>query len=418
MVIPRSIQIWAFVLFVVSEAFFLFRIDQPKTLNFDEFHYVPAARELYEGKVTRNREHPPVAKYLIGASMKIFGDEPLGWRFVSTVFGAATVSALFLLSWLWLGNLTAAFTVAALSIFNHLLFVQARIAMLDPFLFGFIAWGVVFLELGLRRVRGAWVLGGVCMGLAVASKWFGVIPLAATVGLLVILWLMGSALKNLIPVRLPEGTRFFEIFFAWGIVPVGVYFLTFIPYLWVRDPGFSFGDLFALQGWMYGDQQRVTGEHPYSSHWWQWVTLTRPMWYAFDYEGPENSFVRGIALIGNPWIMWTGVLAVGACIWGWAKENSRSAFWIAFFYLAFTLSWAVIPRKVSFYYYYVPSGMFLSLAVAWCLDRWATGGWKSPIRWAYLLVAGAIFAYFYPILAAVKIPTESYSQWMWLRSWI
>jgi dolichyl-phosphate-mannose--protein O-mannosyl transferase len=33
-------------------------------------------------------------------------------------------------------------------------------------------------------------------------------------------------------------------------------------------------------------------------------------------------------------------------------------------------------------------------------------------------VAAGVFVYFFPILAALRIPGEGFRKWMWFRSWV
>jgi dolichyl-phosphate-mannose--protein O-mannosyl transferase len=59
--------------------------------------------------------------------------------------------------------------------------------------------------------------------------------------------------------------------------------------------------------------------------------------------------------------------------------------------------------------------MTLSLAIAYCFERWA----DSPVaRGVFLVATLALFAYFFPVLAALRIPSESFRNWMWFSSWI
>ena len=114
------------------------------------------------------------------------------------------------------------------------------------------------------------------------------------------------------------------------------------------------------------------------------------------------------------------LLALAVCVWGWLAHRSRAAFLIVAFFGIFYLSWGIIPRKVSFFYYYYPAGTLLSLALGFVFHRFERGKlfpyhWA---RWMYVAMAVGVFAYFYPILAALKIPSETYRQWMWLSSWI
>ncbi|GAI29899.1 unnamed protein product, partial [marine sediment metagenome] len=60
---------------------------QPTELVFDEQHYVTEARSILQGGDDLHWEHPPLGKLFIVFGMFLFGDNPLGWRFFSILFG-------------------------------------------------------------------------------------------------------------------------------------------------------------------------------------------------------------------------------------------------------------------------------------------------------------------------------------------
>jgi dolichyl-phosphate-mannose-protein mannosyltransferase len=208
------------------------------------------------------------------------------------------------------------------------------------------------------------------------------------------------------------------------LVPIGVYFLTFLPYLFFHKGDgtrYALFDLIPMQLTMWKGQVGSVTPHPYMSKWTSWPLMTRPICYAFDKEG-ENIF-RCVLLLGNPLIMWSGLLALIFCIWGWVAYRSREAFLILSFYAAFYLGWAFIPRNVSYYYYYYPAGMTLSLAIAFCFHVLESGkslllGKLHILRWAFLTACILIFIIFFPILSAVKVSLAEYHMRMWLQSWI
>ena len=63
-------------------------------------------------------------------------------------------------------------------------------------------------------------------------------------------------------------------------------------------------------------QASVTKHHPYQSVWYQWIVNWRAIWYLYEFvDGAQ----RGIVLIGNPFTMLAGLVALGWCGWaGWA----------------------------------------------------------------------------------------------------
>jgi dolichyl-phosphate-mannose--protein O-mannosyl transferase len=205
------------------------------------------------------------------------------------------------------------------------------------------------------------------------------------------------------------------------VFPLAAYFVTFVPFLLIDGKDYGFLQIFTTMQWNIWDGNlRVVSPHPYMSSWTDWPLTKRPIWYAFDHEGTHNELVRGVLFLGNPWIMWNGLIALVACLIGWLRERRRDAFLIVICYIAFYFSWAVIPRKIAFYYYYYPAGMVLSLALAYVFFH---GEKKHKFkilwpRWTFLAVAVALFLYFFPISAALQIPLESFRRWMWRAAWI
>src|SRR6185437_12495204 len=89
----------AAVLFVLAHFALLIGVTTPEKFYFDEVHYVPAARQMLEPVMPQpmlNPMHPPLAKQLIALSLHVFGDNPLGWRYPSTLFGALALVAIYL----------------------------------------------------------------------------------------------------------------------------------------------------------------------------------------------------------------------------------------------------------------------------------------------------------------------------------
>jgi 4-amino-4-deoxy-L-arabinose transferase-like glycosyltransferase len=132
------------IVFLLSYFVLLIGIDTPDHPYFDETHYVPAARQLLQTHFavpTLNLEHPPLAKELMALSIWLFGDNPFGWRTMSALFGALALTGVYLCGRALFDDRRAALWATALAALNQMLFVQARIAMLDIFALAFVLWG-------------------------------------------------------------------------------------------------------------------------------------------------------------------------------------------------------------------------------------------------------------------------------------
>jgi dolichyl-phosphate-mannose--protein O-mannosyl transferase len=147
------------------------------TLIFDESYYVNAARVIdhiepppgapYHGAPKGkdpNAEHPQLAKLVIAAGIKLFGDTPRGWRIGSVLFGLIGMVALFALVRAAGGGAWLAIGAVGVMALDNLLLVHGRIATLDIYA---VAMMLVAAALYLRRRP---LLAGVALGVGVCMK--------------------------------------------------------------------------------------------------------------------------------------------------------------------------------------------------------------------------------------------------------
>ncbi len=388
---------------------FAIGIERPGKLTFDEVHYIPAARTLIELSHPVNIEHPMLGKILIALGMLVFGDNPAGWRAMACLAGALTIVGVYAFTLLLTRATRPALFAALFAVLGQLVFIQARIGMLDAFLGLFVVWaGAAFLwamQSDSRRAWSRWMACAALLGCAVAVKWAAV-PYVAFAGA-AFLWL-----------RRDEAGRFGGM--GWlpglallGAVGIGTYFLTFAPaFFYTTDP-LTLGKLVPFQIEMWKLQTQALTPHNYQSDWWSWPLMVRPIWYFYE---PDQGAMRGVLLIGNPAIMWGGLVAVIACWWAGVRQKAGVPLAAAILWTFSLGVWAVIPKSLGFYYYYYLSGIILSVVLAVAFHHYA-GRVKRNDEWFLVLCVG-LFAYFYPILAALALPSDrGFERWMWFPSW-
>lgn len=407
---------------------FTVHIDRPGRLMFDETHYIPAAKALFDLEFPRNIEHPMFGKELLAAGIWLFGDNVWGWRLVPSLFGSLTVVGAFAFLWLLLHRTRAAAIGALLAMLNQSLFVQARTGMLDVFLGALVVWAMVAflwaMRGGPRRAWVGWIGGSLLLGFAVAVKW-AAIPYVALAGLAFIVLRLrdhwpakGKQLdvRALLSGRGQKrwaGLPALPALLAMGAVSLAAYFVTFLPAFHYRFGAVTLAGLIPLQFEMYAMQTQVLPGHTYESDWYSWPFMQRPIWYFYE---EDMGAWRGVLLIGNPLLMWTGLGAVIACLLGWFRVRSMPALAVALLWIASLAIYIVIPKSLGFYYYYHLSGIFICMAIAVALDLygWRNKGWDE---W-YLAAAAVVFAWFYPILSAAPLANgAAFNHWMLFPSW-
>jgi dolichyl-phosphate-mannose--protein O-mannosyl transferase len=414
----------AFIVFLFGYLGFLAGIDTPDFPYFDETHYVPAARQLLQTHFsvpTLNLEHPPLAKELMALSIWLFGDNPFGWRGMSALFGALAMTGIYLCGRALFNNQRAALWATAIAGLNQMLFVQARIAMLDIFALAFVLWGLAAFMRSFRsevRTRAPLYAAGFCFGLATACKWSGVFAWGmciAIVAVVLVLQRWRTQFEDARPTDwyrpdLWDDLRARDWLMCLGIVPLAVYIAAYLPIY-----GFSPAALLEAQRRILHDNATLVTPHPYMSAWPSWPFLARPVWFLFEKAGDDRYWA--VLSLGNPVVFWSAIPAVLICLRDWVVERRRDAFLILASYAALYLAWIVLPRAIGFSFYYLPSATVASLALTYCFFRKETKRWLWA-RWIFLAAALASFLLFLPISAAsIETSLAGYERLMWFASW-
>lgn len=399
---------------------FLWRLGDPQRLNFDESYYVPAARALIDLSHAANIEHPPLGKLLIGLSMSLFGDHPAGWRVASACFGAIALYATIMLTITVSGSVRTGMLAGIFALTNQLLFVMARVAMLDIFLAAFVMLALWMLLSALqhRQINPLRVaLAGIFYGLAAASKW-SAIPILLASYICALAFVLGPMTtrdgRTGQPVAAATHPALRLTFWLLGLSAI-TYLATFLPMLFLKEGAIGIGEIIPFQFEILRLQRGTMASHPYQSVPWQWVLDLRPIWFFYE---PIAGVYRGVLLVGNPVTMWGGLLALPvASVLGARKGNWLPLLVMVFYALSVTW-WYASSKPVMFYHYYLLPGLLLCVplayVVSWALDRPA----YRPLAWSVVAAAAIAFAYFYPILSAAPLSSPGdFALWMWFESW-
>jgi len=276
----------------------------------------------------------------------------------------------------WVGVLAA--VVMAL---DGLPLVMSRIGMNDMY---FLLFMLATYWLFVKEKYG-W--SALTLGLAAASKWtvFWMVPLLGVIFV---------SMRKRLSFRL-----------GWlVVVPVLVYIASYGPMFWT---GHDWETFIGVQKQMWWYHTKLDATHPYTSPWWSWPILMRPIWL-FTWSG--GRLVSNIYAMGNPVVTWAGLAAVGYVIVLAVKKKARKLGLIVFSYLMFFVPWAASPR-IMFLYHYLPSVPFMAIALAVVLRR------HRVLVVPFMVVAGMAFVYLYPHWVGMKVPLWWDRSYYWFSSW-
>jgi dolichyl-phosphate-mannose-protein mannosyltransferase len=420
---PAHTSLIAVILFLASHFAMLVGVTSPEKFYFDEVHYVPAARQMLE-QVARepmlNPMHPPLAKQMIALSINTFGDNPLGWRYPGTLFGALAIVAVYLGGLALFRAQGPAIAAGLIAFCNQMLFVQSRIAMLDISALAFSLLAVAAFIHGFRERRPhlAFALAGASSGLSIACKWSGLFVLATCIVIVAAVRLMQGWRTQFADAKADDwyrpdlwpGFRYYHFAICFVLLPALVYLANFVPLY-----GFSPGDILEAQRRILADNttSAIAG-HTYMSAWPSWPFLVRPVWYLFDKVTEDR--IAAVVFLGNPLILWPALLALAVTLRDWIVARRADAFLVLTFYFGPYLAWALLPRTLGFIYYYLPAATTASFALVYALTREAMPRW---LLWGFVAVGAVGFAVMLPISAAfVGTSMATFNRLMLFPSWI
>jgi hypothetical protein len=153
---------------------FSFNLDA-ESFYYDEVVYSLSGLEYLQGDFTRNWEHPFLGKYLMGLSLHLLGKSDFSARLPSVLFGFLTGVVIFVFTKEVTNPWYGLMAVCLWSTSPIVLWVSRRAILDAPFVFFFTLSWYLFWRFFQTKSTGHALLGGIALGLAIATKLVGVI---------------------------------------------------------------------------------------------------------------------------------------------------------------------------------------------------------------------------------------------------
>lgn len=424
---------------------------QPSWWNstyFDEIYHARTAWEFLQHSAPYETSHPPLGKIMMSLGISVFGMTPFGWRFAGALAGTAMLLVIYLVAKQLTKKTGLAAFACGLMALDCMHLTQTQIATIDSFPVLFILMSFFFM---LRFLQTDWYrekycrmitdlgLCGFSMGLAIASKWIGIY---AGAGLAVLFFWHGFRV-----VRRYSGnqtTRFekkdaqesplrkFCVLCLWCllffvVLPVGIYLLSYIPYL-------SYRHITSLSEYLeavISSQQSMLSyhstpglgmDHPFYSPWYEWPVMLTPMFYATKQYLFSEGYSYSIFCFGNPVVWWAGIPAMLISVWCWIRnreekllmpDNSSDSFsgldtglvFLLIGFLSEYLPWMLVPRGTYIYHYFA-SVPFLILSICILAEQLFLHrkSWGNGFVLGFTILAACAFVLLLPYASGMMVP--------------
>jgi len=385
----------------------VFNLTFPRQKMWDEIYFPVFANNYLKG-IPFFDLHPPLGKFILAASIAVFGNDPLGWRLMPAVFGCALVILAAVLAWRYFEDKIAAILFATFVAGETIFILYSRAGLLDGILVFFVL--ATFLAALRVEEKDQLVWPALLLGLTIAIKW-AVFGIALPIGY--VLWRKGL----------------FRPFVASLYISAVVYILVvFAGQIWnPTGPFKTFTDQNTLMNAVEWHRQALRNAgravpNSEGSQWWTWPLLGRPIIFFQETNAAGKDLV--FLAIGNPFVWWSSTLAVLAGF----GELIRRIVWrkpladhplvpIVIGYAILMLPW--IPgTRIPYLYNYLPPYAFALLALSYWLSRiWGYRRWGPWMVVLYVVIALAFTIYFLPLVTGLPLDHESLRQRIWLESW-
>ena len=391
----KTIKISLLVILIFSLVSRILWLNSPQNEYFDEVYHAFTARRMLHGDpkawewwntppagFAYEWTHPPLAKLGMVVGMTIFGENPFGWRIPGALLGVGTVMLVFLISkQLFKDDLIGLLSAGVFAI-EGLPLVLSRIGMNDSYLLFF-----SLLALYLFLVD-KYFWSAISFGLAASSKWS-------------VIWLVPILFVSFITHK-----RKFHLKYFWFIIlPPLIYLASYIPMFLT---GHDFGTFIGVQKQMWWYHTRLEATHSYTSPWWSWPFLVRPI-YLYTSNVVNNAVAR-IYAMGNPIVFWFGAVSIFFSTFIAFIERNKKIGFIVFSYFIFFASWAASPR-IMFLYHYLPAIPFMAIAIGFVLKRFP----KTIIP--FFATSLVVYLFFFPHLTGLSVPIWLDKMYYWFPTW-
>ncbi len=415
---------------------------------FDEIYHPRNAWEIANSEHMYATVHPLFGTNIMALFIKLFGMSPFIWRLPGAIFGLLIIPMFYMILHLLFKDYRLKILGIVLCSADFMHLTTSRIGTLEPFSIFFILlmfnfmiryFFTSFYDTDFKKTIGILAIDGICMGIAIATKWTACY---SAVGLAMILFTnfamrfiefrkakkICNDTSSFSDEQIQEAQYIVTVFpkyititillcFVFFIfIPVIIYCLAYLPdHVW-RGDTWSISNVWSQTLYMYNYHTNLEATHPYQSTWYQWLLDIRPIWY---YSGVKAEGIsHSIACFSNPLLCWVGLPCIIYTIYRAIRYHSQTAWIIVIGYMTALLPWVSFVERCVFAYHFYPTSFFTMLAIVYFFSQVLS----KDSRWEYILYIFIscyifLFVLFLPVTAGFGT-TKTFIKFLeWFPTW-
>ena len=198
------------------------------------------------------------------------------------------------------------------------------------------------------------------------------------------------------------------------VIPLIIYILSYILFPTISYYDRTIDGIFKMAMKMYDYHSSLNVTHPFSSSWYQWPIMFKPVW--FYTSQVVNGTKMTIVDIGNPAIWWSGIVSfVYLVINLIKKKDMNSKFLLVFIFTSF-VPYIFVSRIMYMYHFFITLP-FIMLGIVAFIKYIIEKTKNNKIYYYYLAIVIITFIIFYPVVSGLPVPNDYIDALKWLPEW-
>lgn len=384
------------------------QISYYNSTYFDEIYFARTAYEYSKNLQTYEWTHPPLGKLIQAIPICLTKKmTPFNYRLMGNISGIVMLSVMYLFGKALFKKRKYAILASILMALDTFHFTQTRMGTVDSHLLLFIILALYFMYKFTEKSKTKDLfLSGIFFSLSISVKWTGFYG-----GLALAIIYFHHLLKNkqFNFKSITQGTTFFVL------LPLIIYSSL---YLLFPNNNLNYTNnpkaILKQQKEMYDYHSNLDSNHYFSSSWYTWPVVYKPIWY--HNQEIDNNSRETITAIGNIVIWWFGIISTIYLLLKFIIKKDKNSLYLLIMIFSLWLPYIFIGR-VMFLYHYFPVLPFIILSIVLMFKDVTERYRINFIIPIYLLLVLAFFITYYPVISGKAVSNNYIENLKLFKSW-